>query len=69
VAVSFIGGETRVPGETTDMSQVTDKLYHTMLYQVQVEVQIQAMTMTAPKFTYDSIGQWYTLYVMPFKKT
>jgi hypothetical protein len=57
VAVSFIGGETRVPGETTDMSQVTDKLYHTMLYQVQVEVQIQAMTMTAPKFTYDSIGQ------------
>ena len=26
--------ETRVFGETTNMSQVTDKLYHTMLYRV-----------------------------------
>jgi len=29
VAVSFIGG---VKQSTTDMSQVTDKLYHIMLY-------------------------------------
>ena len=29
MAVSFIGEETRVPGEkTTDLSQVTDKLDH-----------------------------------------
>jgi hypothetical protein len=26
--------ETRVSGETTDLSQVTDKLYYIMLYQV-----------------------------------
>jgi hypothetical protein len=34
VEVSFIGGR-RVSGENIDLPQLTDKLHHTMFYQVQ----------------------------------
>ena len=53
--------ETGVPGETTNMSQVTDKLYHIMLYQVNLAWAGFELTMLVVIDT-DCIGSYKSNY-------
>jgi len=40
VAVSVIGGRNRVPGKTTDLWPINDKLYHIVYWIVNVETRL-----------------------------
>ena len=56
ISVTTFVAEIGVPRETTDLSQVTDKLYHIMFYQIHVHLAMNGVQ------THNLSGDMYRLH-------